>query len=333
MKRKTQTAFFFLFGGLISSALACSTLAGSGSAPASSDDSHSSSSPSSDNLPEKTYLGDYISYDGYYFAVLQVVDPAPNSANAVSGQGMRDVALEAVAGNQSGGFFSPITTSFGGLGDGGDQVFGAEPFNSGAGIPFDLMGYFDRGERVRGWMVFSMPKTMKPLTLKIDLLNPAGGWIPFQYGLTPPPDGYAPLRLDTSGKQPERAAFGKAAEKKGYSLKVLQVKDNLDSIPGLYMHLPPDSRVMGVQIEIRNKNESTMLIEDLSLSDVDGMIYRMKGSEIIQPQGKLLINPREDVRDWIYFVVPSDASMDVIRLVCNIYADPEQDVVLRSALS
>ncbi len=324
---KTKTGIRFFFIGLISAALACSTFFGSASSNKNSD------SPASGALPEKTYLGDFITYKGYFFAVLQVQDPVPPSANAISRPGNRDVALEVVLGNHDGDGSSPISTSFGGLGEDSSHVFGQDPMKSGAGIGVDLAGFFDRGESVRGWMVFSLPDSVQPLALKLSVINPAGGWIPFSYGLTPPPAGYTPLRADTSHPSFSHAAFGKAAEKDGASLKAMQVKDNLNSIPSIFFTLPSNARVVGVQIEIRGTKDRGLRIVDLSLADTNGYIYRMKGSEIIQSQGKLFLGPNEVLQDWVYFVLPADAKFDVIRLICASDSNPGENIFLRSALS
>jgi len=324
---KTKTVIRFFFMSLISAALACSTLSGSVS-------SHKNSeSPSSGKLPEKTYLGDYITYKGYFFAVLQVQDPAPLSANAISRPGSRDVALEVIGGNHNGDWSSPFSTLSSGLGDGSSNVFGEDYSNSGVGISVEFAGYYDRGESVRGWMVFSLPENVKPLVLNLSYENPAGGWLLFQYGLTPPPAGYKPLRADTSRKPPDRAAFGKAAQKNGYSLKALEVKDPVDSIPLMAYSKPLNSRAVGVKIEIRNTSDSMLLIRDIILSDKEGYIYGLTMSEAIQSQGQQTVDPGGVLNDWLYFILPADAALDVVRLVCNDISNPMDNIILRTGLS
>jgi hypothetical protein len=73
--KKPDPAFRFMLAGLIVSVLACSTLTGSGIK--SGGESGGSDGELSDNLPAETHPGDYISYMGYFFAVLQVRESIP----------------------------------------------------------------------------------------------------------------------------------------------------------------------------------------------------------------------------------------------------------------
>jgi hypothetical protein len=329
MIRKPATAFRWMLAGVIASALACSTFTGSGGGSGS--ESGGAVAELADNLPEETHPGDYISYMGYYFAVLQVRDLT--SAAGSVGPGLGNVSLEIVTGNQNGDISSPFSISFGGISDGSGHTYGQVFGSAGSGVAIDMIGLLDRGERVRGWMDFSMPGGSHPVSLEISMLNPAGGWKKFSYGLTPPPDGYAPVLVDTSRKEPESVALGKSAERKGCSFTALQVEDNLDSIPNVFFPLPPESRVIGVRVEIRSTKNSTLMIRDLGISDGEGYVYRMSGSETIMGHGQMTVNAGDTLEDRLYFVVPSGFVPDSIRLICNDMSDPMENLVLRSALS
>jgi hypothetical protein len=76
-----------------------------------------------------------------------------------------------------------------------------------------------------------------------------------------------------------------------------------------------------------------ILIKDLSLSDKDGYIYDLKMSEAIQAQGQQTVNPGGVLSDWLYFMLPVDASLDVVRLICNNFSNPMEDIILRTGLS
>jgi hypothetical protein len=292
---KSPKPIYCLLAGLVAAAMACSTLSGSGSG--SGGGNGGTGAKLADNLPEETHPGDSISYEGYFFAVLQVLDPAPVSAETSPQPGMRDVALEIVAGNQSGDLFSPISVSFGGLSDGSGHMYGVMFGRSGSGIPIDLTGFLDRGERVRGWMDFTVPEGTQPASLELSVNNPEGGWKNYSYGLTPPPDGYKTVRADTSRKPPDAVAFGKTAEGNGCSLKATDVEDNLDSIPSLFYTMPADAKVIGVHFEVSSTKSATMLIKEIVLYDPDGYVYRMRGSEVLQGQGRLTVEGGETVRD------------------------------------
>lgn len=324
MNKKNPADIRIIFIGLLSVAFACSLLTGSAGQP------KAPGSGSSDSAPETTYIGDYISLRGYFYAVLQVLDPAPASEISAPRSGWREVAVEIVAGNQNGELFQ-LGSDFA-LDDGTNTQYSIDPMNAGAGIIFEG-GVLDRGDRARGWMVFSIPETSKPLRLTFRLTNPVAGWDTFHLGLTPPPDGYTPLHTDTSRKPPSRAAFGKAAEKNGYSLKALEVTDPVDSIPLITYSKPLNSRAVGVKIEIRNTSDSILLIRDISLSDKDGYVYGLTISEFTQSQGQLTVNPGAVISDWMYFILPADASLDVVRLICNNLSNPMEDVILRTGLS
>ncbi len=328
----SKGAFRLFLSSLVAATLACSLF--SGSSPSGSTSGEEGLGVTlSDNLPEETHPGDYISYQGYFFAVLQVIDPAPYSSDAVPQPGMRNVALEIITGNQDGNLSSPISLSFGGLGDGSSQTYMPNLRSSGSGIEFDSIGLLDRGERARGWLDFSIPEGSQPISLEINLLNPEGGWIAFSYGLTPPPDGYTPIRADTSRNSPDKTAFGNAAERNGCSLKATGVKENLDTIPSLFFSMPPGARVTGVQFEIQSTKSSTFLIREIDAYDTEGAVFGMAGSENIQGQGQQMVEPGKTVADMGYFVVPGGARLEGIRLICNDTTDPMEYVVLRSALA
>ena len=142
---KSKGAFLFFLSSLVAATLACSLFTGSdpsGSASGGTD----SGVTLSDILPEETHPGDYISYQGFFFAVLQVIDPAPVSADSVQQPGMRNVALEIITGNQNGEMSSPISLSFGGLNDGSGQTYMPNLRSSGSGIEFE----FERTSRPGG---------------------------------------------------------------------------------------------------------------------------------------------------------------------------------------
>jgi hypothetical protein len=326
----SRRGFLVFLAGLTAAAMGCSVLSGTGSDAGGG--GGGTGAKLDDNLPEETHPGDYISYEGYFFAVLQVLDPAPGSADANLPPGMRDVALEIVVGNQSGDLFSPIRASFGGLSDGSGHMYGQMLGRSGSGIPVDLTGFLDRGERARGWMDFSVPEGTQPVSLEMSVNKPAGGWKAYSYGLTPPADGYKPVRAETSRKPPDAVAFGKTAGGKGCSLKVTDAEDNLDSIPSLFYTMPPNAKAVGVHFQIGGSKDAAAMIKEIALYDSDGNVYRMRGSEVIQGQGRMTVEAGETVRDVGYFVVPEGAQMSGIRLICNDMTNPMEDIVLRSAL-
>jgi hypothetical protein len=332
MTVKHTYALRILLIGFLLVSLSCSLLTGSNPSGSTSG-SGNSAVTLSDNLPEETHPGDYISYQGYFFAVLQLIDPAPYSSDAVPQPGMRNVALEILTGNQNGDLSSPISLSFGGLGDGSSQTYMANLRSSGSGIEFDSTGLLDRGERARGWLDFSIPEGSQPVSLEMNLLNPQGGWIEFSYGLTPPPDGYAQIQADTSRVSPDKTAFGNAAERNGCSLKATDVKENLDTIPSLFFSMPPGARVTGVQFEIRSTKDSAFLIREIDVYDTEGAVFGMAGSENIQGQGQQMVEPGKTVEDMGYFVVPGGARLEGIRLICNDTTNPMEYTVLRSALA
>jgi hypothetical protein len=329
MLRKPETAFRFMLAVLIASTLACSTLTGSGSISGS--ESGGSDVELSDSLPTETHPGDYISYRGYFFAVLQVQDITSEEGSINPGAG--NVSLEIVTGNQNGDLSSPFSISFGGISDGSENMYGQVFGSSGSGVAIDLTGFLDRGERARGWMNFSMPGGSHPVSLELSMNIPEGGWKKFSYGLTPPPDGYSPIRADTSRKEPVSVAFGKSAERQGCSFTALNVQDNLDEIPNVYFPLPPESRVIKVQVEIRSTKNSELTIWDIGISDGEGYVYRMSGSETIIGQGQMAVSAGDALEDSVYFVVPSGFVPDSVRLICKSMSDPMENIILRSALS
>jgi hypothetical protein len=322
MKVKSKAVLRSVVIGVFLSALACSALTGgSGGSGGGAD----SGRTLADSLPDETHPGDYIAYMGYYFAVLQVKDPGALSE--------KSTALELVIGNQSGAMYSPFSFSFGGISDGGGRVFGQSFAGDEKGIRIDPTVFLTRGERVRGWLYFSVPDGVRPVSLKFSLIHPEGGWKEFSYGLTPPPSGYKALQVDTAREQPERSAFGKAATEKGASLTVLQVEDNLEEVPGIFFAMPSDARVVRVDVQIANTGGARLTFHPIAILDGEGYVYPPAVSEVMMMQGKNSLAAGESFVDKVYFVVPSSFAPDSVRLIFNPESDPMENLILRSALS
>jgi hypothetical protein len=316
---KSKAAFLIFLSSLVAATLACSLLSGSGAGAG------DSGVRLSDNTPAETHPGDYITYQGYFFAILQVRDSASAGGGAMG--------LEIVVGNQSGALTSPFSFSFGGMVAENGQVYGQAFENYGSEIRIDPTGLLTHGERARGWLDFSVPAGVRPVSLQMSLINPAGGWITYRYGMTPAPDGYKPLQADLSGKSLAKVAFGKKAEQAGCTFKAVRVEDNLETIPDIYFILPPNARVLGVQVEIGCAGDSAMMIREVGVADGEGYVYMMEGSERMMAQGQRTVKAGESFEDKVYFVVPSGFKQDSIRLIGNAMSDPMEDIVLRSALA
>ncbi|MBN2083707.1 MAG: hypothetical protein JW748_00685 [Anaerolineales bacterium] len=317
---KSKSVLIFFVSSLAAASLSCSLFSGTGSGTGAGD----LGKPLADNLPEETHPGDYITYQGYFFAVLQVRDPAS--------AGGGNMGLELVIGNQSGALSSPFSFSFGGVADESGRVYGQAFENYGSEIRIDPTGLLAHGERARGWLDFSIPAGVRPVSLEMNLINPAGGWITYQYGITPAPDGYVPLQADLAGKSFDSVAFGKKAEQAGCAFKAVRVEDNLESIPNLFFRLPPGARVLGVEVEIGSTGDSTVMIREVSVVDGGGYVYRLEGSGKKMEQGQRSVEAGERLEDELYFVVPSGCTPASIRLICNNLSDPMEDILLRSAL-
>ncbi len=282
---------------------------------------HTANIPTStaDHTRAETYLGDYIEQNGYFFAALEVQDPAAPVPGATVKPGTRLVAVKVIVGNQTG---KRLFFNYGDVllldADGKSYYYAGSILAGGMKVP---IAYIDPGERVQGWIPYFVPDGAQPAQLKygVDLANRKY----VRLGLTSPPAGHTPLSVDTSRTPPKLTGLGEASEGNGYLLLPLQVEDPPPS-ELTHASAPADGyRIVAVEIKVANIGKSVIHYDEfnINLVDANGFVYAIEffGREGRIPSGD--IKPDSSLQGWVSFIITSDARLESIKWAPNIFGD------------
>jgi hypothetical protein len=320
MSRKSKAAIYVFLTSLLLSASACSIIKLVSPTPKMLViPTANIPTATTDHTRAETYLGDYIMQNGYFFAALEMQDPAAPVPGATVKPGTRLVAVKVIVGNQTGkrllfGYSDVLLLdadgnsyySTGGMLAGGMQV---------------SIAYIDPGERVQGWISFFVPMDAQPAQLKygVDLANKQYA----RLGLTPPLAGHTPLRVDTSRTPPKLTKLGEDAEGNGYLLRPLQVEDPPSSERTHASARADGFRLVAVELKVANIGKSVIHYDEfnINLVDTNGFVYAIEffGREGRIPSGD--IKPDSSLQGWVSFTIPSDARLESIKWVPNIFGD------------
>jgi hypothetical protein len=320
MRSKSKLAYFIFLAILLLSASACSIINSISPTPKMMViPTASGLTATTDHTRAETYLGDYIAQNGYFFAALEMQDPTTPQAGATLKPGTRLVAVKVIVGNQTG---KRLLFGYGDvllLDADGDSYYSTGGMLAG-GMQVSI-AYIDPGERVQGWISFFVPMDAQPAQLKygVDLANR-------QYvrlGLTPPPTGHTALSVDTSRTPPKLTKLGEDTEGNGYLLRPLQVEDPPSSELTHASARADGFRLVAVEIKVANIGKSIIHYDEfnINLVDADGFVYAIEffGREGRIPSGD--IKPDSSLQGWVSFTIPSDARLESIKWVPNIFGD------------
>jgi hypothetical protein len=255
-------------------------------------------------------LGDYQTADGYFFAALELADPAAPSILYEEQEGMRLVGVRMIVGNQTGEqlYFSISDVA---VQDAEGDVWESEYGSMDGEI---TSNYLDPGERVQGWLGFIIPEDrgVETLVYLYDFIDDKFAFLP----LAEPPAGREPVRVDTARSPRADSPLGQAAESGGLSLVAIRVEDPGElAFPELFQ--PPEGmHLVSVEIEIGNIGDEAWIFTtfEVSLVDADGFLYAVDyflGPDSIE-SGEL--EPGASFRGWVSFVVPDGAGLESIKL-------------------
>jgi hypothetical protein len=336
MERRSKFAAWVLLASGLLTSLACSMFSspGAGQQPAGASGQNNSETP----------LDNPVTRDGYYFAALQIEDPAPAPTGYRARPGTRLVSVEVIAENQNGDLLSFSPMSLMRLLD-----------TQGTSYNYDITcqvgmklpdAQLDKGESVQGWITFSLPEQAQPAALEYGYSTQIGA-LHFQVNLAalmggntpaipiPPADEQTGQGANTSGSLQAQAGLGEIAEAGGCTLSALQVEDPTQSYaPGLYQSLP-NTRLMAVEIEVGNTGNAMLTLRDLGLLDSNNTRYGLEfygrdPSNIFSSTATVDIG--QTLRGWISFTIPADAQPASVRLICNSLANPMQNINLQVGL-
>jgi hypothetical protein len=264
------------------------------------------------------YLGDYQSADGYFFAAIEVADPAAPAVLYEKQEGMRLVGVRLVVGNQAGErlYFSISDVA---VEDSGGDLWESEF----AAVEDEIASaYIDRGERVRGWLGFTLPEDRQAVKLVClyDYVDEKSVVLP----LTEPPAGRPPVLTDSARTPRTDSQLGRAAEGSGFSLTAFRVEDPGEpAFPGLF-DAPAGTHLVSVEIEVGNTGDEARVFTsfEISLVDSDGFLYAIDyliGPETIE-SGEL--EPGGSFRGWVSFVVPDGSEPESIKFYSVLMDEP-----------
>jgi hypothetical protein len=257
----------------------------------------------------KAYLGDFQEADGYFFAALEIADPAEPALFYEEQEGMRLIAVRFLIGNQTGEqlYFSISDVA---VKDSGDDVWESEFAAILNEIPSVLL---DRGERVQGWLGFVIPEDREAVSLEYlyDYLGGKSVSLP----LAEPPAGRAPVRADTARAPGPGSPLGQAMEGENLSLKAIRIEDPAEPAFPDFFDPPQGTHLISVEIEFGNNGEEAWLFAayDINLVDSNGFLYAVdffNGAELIE-SGE--VEPGGSVRGWVSFVIPDGAKLESIK--------------------
>ena len=276
--------------------------------------------PTPTKAPAEQFLGDTIEQDGLILTAVQVADPAEPGMFYNLKEGERLVAVEIIVGNKSGETHSvnPLNAT---LVDTDGFVYTLEL----GGIDDQLAANeITSGEKVRGWVAFSIPETAGPAKLKYSASFFGGDAI--VASLTPPPEGH----MTTGGKSvsaentpsaPE-TYLGDTVEVDGYGLSVVDVQDPAE--PGQFFTLDPDKKLVAVEIVISNIDGDDLSVNPLSatLVDNEGYTYQPELGGIGGMQiGLVTLSPGERIKGWVPFEIPPKSTVAAVKFNTDFFGN------------
>ncbi len=248
-------------------------------------------------------MGAVAAGNGAFIQALGLADPATPGVLYTAEAGRRLVAVELIAGNESAEPFDVNVLN--------STLVDAEGFTYTAelGAVADQMKLVTLapGERVRGWVAFSIPAAAQPAAIK---------YAPRIFGAELQSQvragAVAPEALPAR-TPPQRAKLGDVVEQGGYSLSATAVQD--PAPPGLLFEPKPGMRLVAVDITVGNVSGERLTVNPLDayLVDANGFVY---GLELGGAEGQLELrdlNAGEKVRGRVGFLIPADAQPEAVK--------------------
>lgn len=267
--------------------------------------------------PVVTYLGDAVAGNGYALAAIEVEDPAPAGAFYQPEAGKRLVAVRVVVGNASGDQHT-VNPLYAVLLDQDGYTYETELAGRNGQI---ATADIERGEKIEGWVAFSVEEGAVPAALKYSFGGPFGGDA-LEASLVPAPEGHTPdVTALASTPEPPEANLGDVAEKYGYSLSAVSVDD--PATPTSFYDPIRGYKLVAVEIAIGNDADETLNVNPLYVFLVDdrGYVYAAElGSTQKDQIATLELASGEKVKGWVGFSIPEDAVPAVVKFQLGVFS-------------
>ncbi len=277
--------------------------------------------PTPTNTPEPSsqYLGDINEEYGYFLTGLSIEDPATPGSFYDPVEGQKLVAIEVVVGNISGEFISTNPLDFTLVDDDGFTYRTELGGRDGGQIALvDL----NQGEKVRGWIAFSIPVESTPAKIKYEIGIFSDEVL--QASLEEPPNNYeVDNEILSTTPTTSFPNLGEVAEQHDYSLSGVTVEDPTNSS---WMYDPIDGyKLVAVEIVVGNVSGEILSINPLDVFLVDnyGYVYDAElGGREDSGQIELVdLAEGERVKGWVSFSIPENATPSSVKYQISFFSD------------
>jgi hypothetical protein len=268
------------------------------------------------DVPEPVYLGDAVENSGYVLSAVTVEDPATPGMFYQPESGKKLVAVEIVLGVAPDA--DPISAN---------PLNGVLVDSEGFTYQTELGGVDDQlattelfpGEKLRGWVAFSIPEGSSPSSIKYSIGTFGGETI--KAGLEVPPDG-RPAENEALSFSPSQlgSKLGDAFEQFGYSLTALTVEN--PTKPGILYEPREGYKLVGIEITFGNVSGEVFSVNplDTRLVDTNGYVYAPELGGRDEQLATTEINAGEKVRGWVAFNIPEDATPYIIKYQAEVFS-------------
>ncbi len=264
--------------------------------------------------PEPQFLGDVTEEFGYLLSAVNVEDPATPGMFYTPESGKKLVAVEIIVGVSSGDPLSvnPLNTV---LLD--SEGFSYQPELGGVDNQLATVD-ISPGEKVKGWVSFSIPEEAMPSSIKysIDFFGDAE----IKVNLEQPPEGHEANTnaLSLVPSEPE-SKLGDTYEQFGYSLTAMGVED--PAPPGMLYDSRTGHKLVAVDIIISNESGESLSVNPLKsvLVDSNGYVYLTELGGRDEQMATLDISSGEKVRGWVSFTIPEESSPYIVKYLVDMF--------------
>lgn len=270
--------------------------------------------PPTETLPPPTpvaarYLGETVEGYGYSLSAV-AIEPNPKATMIYTPEaGKHLVAVLIVVGNISG---EPHTANPLHL-----KLIDKEGFlyeADTAGVYMQIKVFqIDKGERVKGWVAFSIPDNAEPAMIRYTVTE-YPETLELQAGLEQPPaNAPAATPIPPIALDPNLPKLGGTAEGSGYALTALTVED--PAMPGQIYKPVAGTRLIAVEVVINNVSGETISAGPWCGILVDSQGYLYPGEYFGRDGGLAYMDLKqgEKLRGWLSFNIPESATPMAIK--------------------
>ena len=265
--------------------------------------------PPTETLPPPTpvparYLGETVEGYGYSLSAV-AIDMNPKASMIYTPDASKHlIAVQIVVGNLSGETIT-VNPMYLKLIDKDGFLYESELAGADVQIPVFPI---DKGERVKGWVAFSIPNNAVPAGFRYTL-SEYPETLELQVGLEPPPaNSPAPTPIPPIALDPNLPKLGGTVEGSGYTLTAIAVEDPAQ--PGRIYTPVAGTRLIAVEVVITNVSGETFSTSPMwgILIDSQGYLYPSDFFGRDEALASMELKQGEKLRGWISFTIPESVT-------------------------